>query len=124
MLHSVDFNHLYRIDRVFCRVHVPENENSIRRNYCGRSMPRRMKIKLCLFASLFCLGLALPGYFTSAGAQTAFIPDAWWTFQQDCNGDGCKAGTLPGQMARLNWDPDVTNCNGTLIVYEKVYSKP
>ncbi len=59
-----------------------------------------------------------------AAAQTAFISDAWWTFQQDCNGDGCKAGTLPGDLARLNWEPDVTNCNGALIVYETVYSKP
>src|SRR5437868_332333 len=58
-----------------------------------------------------------------AGAQTAFIDDAWWTYQQDCNGDGCKAGTLTGERARLNWNPDVTNCNGTLSVFEKVYYK-
>jgi len=57
-------------------------------------------------------------------AQTATIDDAWWTYQQDCNGDGCKAGTLPGEMARLNWEPDVTNCTGTVLVFEKVYVRP
>ncbi len=59
-----------------------------------------------------------------AGAQTATIGDAWWTFQQDCDGDGCRAGTLPGDVARLNWDPEVFYCNGTLTVYEKIYFKP
>jgi hypothetical protein len=57
-------------------------------------------------------------------AQTAVLADAWWTYQQDCNGDGCKAGTLFGDHARLNWSSDVTNCNGTLNVFEIVYSKP
>ncbi len=56
--------------------------------------------------------------------QTAYISDAWWTYQQDCNGDGCKAGTLPGNLARLNWDSDVTNCSGTLTVFEIIYRKP
>ena len=42
--------------------------------------------------------LMLPG---GAVAQTATLADAWWTYQQDCNGDGCKAGTLPGNRARL-----------------------
>src|SRR3982750_1270787 len=56
-------------------------------------------------------------------AQTAFVSDAWWSFQQDCNGDGCRAGTLPGEMARLNWEPDVTNCVGSFLVFEKVYSR-
>src|SRR6266480_2015895 len=55
--------------------------------------------------------------------QQAFIDDAWWTYQQDCNGDGCQAGTLPGDKARLNWNPDFTNCIGTLTVYEKVSYK-
>jgi hypothetical protein len=58
-----------------------------------------------------------------ASAQIATINDAWWTYQQDCNGDGCQAGTLAGDFARLNWNPDVTNCNGTLTVFEIVYSK-
>jgi len=40
------------------------------------------------------------------------------------NGDGCKAGTLFGDRARLNWSPDVTNCNGTLTVFEVVSFKP
>src|SRR5438309_11516878 len=60
----------------------------------------------------------------SARSQTAVIDDAWWTYQQDCNGDNCHAGTLAGDVARLNWNPDVTNCNGSLTVYEIVYSKP
>ena len=72
-------------------------------------------------AGVFCLALIcmpLVGH-----AQRATIDDAWWSYQQDCNGDGCQAGTLAGEMARLNWNPDVTNCNGTLTVYEVVYSK-
>src|SRR5690348_7468384 len=59
-----------------------------------------------------------------ARAQTAVISDAWWTYQQDCNGDGCDAGILSGNKARLNWNPDVQDCNGTLTVFEIVYSKP
>src|SRR5437016_2866402 len=61
---------------------------------------------------------------SSAQGPTAVLADAWWTYQQDCNGDGCKAGTLPGNRARLNWSPDVLNCNGTLTVYEIVYARP
>ena len=72
---------------------------------------------LCLLAA----GLFLAG---RAPAQTAFLDDAWWTFQQDCNGDGSFAGTLPGNLARLNYNADVTNCNGTLSVFEIVYSRP
>jgi hypothetical protein len=30
---------------------------------------------------------------------------------------------LAGDVARLNWNPDVTNCNGTLLVFEIVYSR-
>src|SRR5881394_1865030 len=60
----------------------------------------------------------------AAVAQVATIDDAWWTYQQDCNGDNCQAGTLAGDFARLNWNPDVTNCNGTLTVFEVVYAKP
>ncbi len=71
---------------------------------------------VCLTALFFLVSNGL--------AQTAYISDAWWTYQQDCNGDGCKAGTLPGNMARLNWASDVTNCDGTLTVFEIVYSKP
>ncbi len=61
---------------------------------------------------------------STGAAQTAVISDAWWTFQQDCSGDGSKAGTLEGNFARLNWAADVANCNGTLNVYEKVYYRP
>jgi hypothetical protein len=60
----------------------------------------------------------------STQGPAAVIADAWWTFQQDCNGDGCKAGTLPGDHARLNWSPDVVNCNGSLTIYEILYSRP
>ena len=68
-----------------------------------------------------CATLALV---TNGPSQTAVISSAWWTYQQDCNGDGCYAGTLPGEHARLNWNPDVQNCNGALMVYEIVSSKP
>jgi hypothetical protein len=61
---------------------------------------------------------------SSRAVSTAFISDAWWTFQQDCNGDGCKAGIIAGEIARLNWETDVTNCNGTLTVLEKIYTRP
>src|SRR4051812_22477997 len=71
-----------------------------------------------------CLALLSLGCVLRGQAQTAFLSDAFWTYQQDCNGDTYKAGTLPGNFARLNWDPEVTNCNGTLTVFEKVYSKP
>ena len=70
-----------------------------------------------------CLGILILGGVSQASAQYAAISDAWWTYQQDCNGDGCKAGTLPGNQARLNWAPVVTNCNGALTVFEKVYYK-
>jgi len=65
------------------------------------------------------LTCAINGY-----SQTATISDAWWTYEQDCNGDGCHAGTLPADRARLNWNPDVSNCNGTLAVYEIISTKP
>jgi len=67
------------------------------------------------------IALALPCH--AAAPNDAYISDAWWTYQQDCNGDTCKAGTLPGDKARLNWAPDVVNCSGTLTVYEKVYTR-
>lgn len=57
-------------------------------------------------------------------AQTAVIEDAWWTFQQDCDGDGRFAGTLANNAARLNWNPDVVNCSASLFVTEIVYYKP
>ncbi|HEX4646823.1 MAG TPA: hypothetical protein VH598_14565, partial [Verrucomicrobiae bacterium] len=65
-----------------------------------------------------------PGLVLIGHSQTAVIDSAWWTYQQDCNGNGCWAGTLPGDHARLNWHPDATNCNGTLTVFEVVYSRP
>jgi len=69
-----------------------------------------------------CLGLLALA--ASVQAQTARISDAWWTYEQDCDGDGNRAGTLAGGFARLNWFPDVTNCNGTLMVREKVEYRP
>ena len=51
--------------------------------------------------------------------------ESWWTYQpQDCNGDGCQAGQLPGDLARLNWTPVVNGCDGVLNVFEILYSKP
>src|SRR5437899_9644542 len=71
--------------------------------------------------AIYCFLAVLP---SACLSQTATIDDAWLSYQQDCNGDGCQAGTLAGDFARLNWNPDVVNCNGTLTVYEVVYSKP
>src|SRR5690348_13400483 len=68
--------------------------------------------------------LVFGGLRFSCLSQTATIDDAWWSYQQDCNGDNCQAGTLAGDFARLNWNPDVTNCNGSLSVFEIVYTKP
>ncbi|MEY2408000.1 MAG: hypothetical protein QOF48_670, partial [Verrucomicrobiota bacterium] len=55
---------------------------------------------------------------------TATIADAWWTNQRDADSDGCYAGTGAGGTARLNWDPNVSSTNGTLVVFEKIYFKP
>ncbi len=60
----------------------------------------------------------------AALAQTAVISDAWWSYEQDCDGDSQKAGTLLDNFSRLNWFPDVVNCNGTLNVYERIYFRP
>jgi len=76
--------------------------------------------RLTLFAAVFALLTAAPATF----AQTAVISDAWWSYEQDCDGDSSRAGTLLENFARLNWFPDVVNCNGTLNVYEKVYFRP
>jgi hypothetical protein len=57
-------------------------------------------------------------------AQTAFVRYSTWTYQQDCSGNGCWAGQLPGNLARLNWEPVVTNCDGSLSVFEILYSRP
>src|SRR5437868_4640150 len=84
-----------------------------------RARSRGTSLAFWCFFALLSLGCVLSGQ-----AQTAVISDAFWTYQQDCNGDGYKAGTLPGDLARLNWDPSVTNCNGTLTVLEIIYSKP
>jgi hypothetical protein len=75
------------------------------------------------FTKLFWIGLCAGathfGFVPDASSQlTAYIPDAFWSYQQDCDGDGNKAGTLPGNFARLTWSPSVTNCSGTLNVFE------
>ncbi len=52
------------------------------------------------------------------GPVVATIFDAWWTGEDDHDGDGCnRSGTL-------NWDPDVAGCVGTLSVFERIYWKP
>lgn len=79
--------------------------------------PRRCGAGFLRIAGLI---VCLAGLADTARAQKSTIEDAWWTYQQDCNGDGCKAGTLTGDFARLNWAPAVTNCNGNLNVYEVV----
>ena len=53
----------------------------------------------------------------------ATIYQAWWTNRVDNDGDGCYAGTIATDRARLNWDPDLVGCTGSLVVFEKVYYK-
>ena len=55
------------------------------------------------------------------GAMVATIYDAWWSNQSD-SGGGCMVPTS-GSTFRLNWDPDVVGCSGSLSVFEKVYYK-
>jgi hypothetical protein len=45
----------------------------------------------------------------------AVIYDAWWTNEIDIDGDGYVS------RARLNWDPDVADCNGSLQVFERIF---
>lgn len=73
---------------------------------------------------LLALLLLLGGMPLWSRAQTAVVSDAWWSYEQDCDGDTFKAGALEDNFARLNWFPDVSGCNGTLTVYEKVYYRP
>src|SRR5205807_9087992 len=99
---------------------------AVRYSLAGRRMTNAFEnlvqgwVKCVLCLRSFCLLCLFP---LGGVAQVATIDDAWWTYQQDCNGDNCHAGTLAGDFARLNWNPDVTNCNGTLTVFEIVYSK-
>jgi hypothetical protein len=99
-----------------------DKKNSVRKS--RRNGGRQVRSRGTFFAFLFCLAVASINSAFSGHAQTAFLSDAFWTYQQDCNGDTYKAGTLPGNLARLNWDPEVTNCSSTLTVFEKVYYKP
>ncbi len=84
--------------------------------------PRLLHYKCLLL--LLAISILLHETAFRLSAQTPIIQDAWWTFQQDCDGDGFWAGTLPGNVARLNWNPDVVNCNGSVSVFEILYSKP
>jgi hypothetical protein len=45
----------------------------------------------------------------------ADIWNAWWTDEVDQDGDGYV------RSARLNWDPDVADCSGSLTVFERIY---
>ncbi len=95
--------------------------------YWSRSLKHcgwHTEIKELLQLLAFWVGITFFAAPSPGAVPTVFISDAWWTFQQDCNGDGCRAGTLPGDLARLNWEPDVTNCTGTVTVTEKIYSRP
>lgn len=73
---------------------------------------------------LLALLLWLGGVPLCGSAQTAVLSDAWWSYEQDCDGDTFKAGALEDNFARLGWFPDVAGCTGTLTVYEKVYFRP
>ena len=53
----------------------------------------------------------------SCSADMVVIADAWWSSAVDEDGDGCP------RSARLNWNPDVADCSGTLTVFEKIYWK-
>ncbi|MBN2561076.1 MAG: choice-of-anchor H family protein [Phycisphaerae bacterium] len=47
----------------------------------------------------------------------ATVASAWWSNEVDEDGDGYVCS------ARLNWDPDVAGCSGSLLVYEMIYWK-
>lgn len=53
--------------------------------------------------------------------EIATLFGAYWTYQQDRDGDGCLAST--NNIFQLVYDPDVAGCRGTLTVFEKVYSQ-
>lgn len=70
------------------------------------------------------LALIAIGFVWQSSAQTAVVSDAWWSYEQDCDGDTLRAGALQNNFARLNWFPDVAGCNGTLTVYERISYRP
>jgi hypothetical protein len=107
-----------RIEQVICGFAI-----MIESHFCGirsynQSQLGRLTSSAVCIGLFFCVGLATP----RAHAQDAYVSAAWWTYQQDCNGNGCHAGNLPGDKARLNWSPVVTDCYGSLAVFEIVYS--
>ena len=55
--------------------------------------------------------------------STATIFDAWWSYQTDNDGDGCWEPLDTNNSFRLNWDPDVVGCHGSISVFEKVYCR-
>lgn len=83
-----------------------------------------LQSKLQQTCGLVLIGWAVLGQVQSGNAQTAKVSDAYWSYLQDCDGDGNQAGVLAGNFARLNWFPDVNNCNGTLTVFEVVSYRP
>ena len=98
-------------------------QNPMIRFTCGPSAKTRIQLGRHLTSVV---GACLAVWLTAIGsmAQISVISDAWWSYEQDCDGDKLRAGTLLENFARLNWFPDVVNCSGTLTVYEKVYFRP
>src|SRR3954471_2277718 len=72
---------------------------------------------------LCCLLLFTAGRLSPVHGATATILDAWWTNQQDLDGDGCVSGTA-SDMARLYWQSRVTGGAGSLSIFEKLYFRP
>src|SRR3954466_10106746 len=86
--------------RINSRYSTMQKPSSGFRVLCAPGRPQLSSTTLLLKACLLLLAIwACPRL---AYSQHATIDDAWWTFQQDCNGDGCVAGLLSGDQARLN----------------------
>lgn len=82
------------------------------------------KSKPVQLGGIFLALLTFWGCSQNASAQTAKLSDAYWSYEQDCDGDTNRTGTLAGNFARLNWFPDVNNCNGSLNVFEVISYRP
>ncbi|MEK7779951.1 MAG: lysyl oxidase family protein [Verrucomicrobiota bacterium] len=82
------------------------------------------KSKPVQLGRIFLALLVIWGCGQNASAQTAKLSDAYWSYEQDCDGDTNRTGTLAGNFARLNWFPDVNNCNGSLNVFEIISYRP
>lgn len=88
------------------------------------SAPSLRRSVIVQISGFLLVWLAIWGQGPSASAQTAKLSDAWWSYEQDCDGDTNRTGTLAGNYARLNWFPDVNNCNGSLNVFEVISYRP